>query len=243
MPRFYVPNEITGEFVTISDSDQIHHIRNVLRLKPGESITVFDSAGNEYLCTLASADKTSVKLMVLKRNPVSPKAVHISIGCAIPRKGKMDDVIDKLVQLDIDTIIPLETERTIVKLEGDRSFSARRERWEKIARSAAEQSRRSSLPGISPVIKVGDLIRQSSNFDLKLMAAVAADTRNINEVLAGPQPSNVLALIGPEGDFSPQEIQVALDFNFRLVSLGRTVLRVDTAAISLASYLRFTLLS
>lgn len=242
MPRFYIPQKVSGDTIFISDSDQLHHIRDVLRLKSDDNVTVFDTAGNEYLCTIISVDRNRAELEIRSRKQALPKAIGISIACAVPRKSKMDEIIDKLVQLDVDAIIPLETERTVVRLEDENSSVARRERWEKIARSAAEQSQRSNLPVITPVTKIADIWQQSAHFDLKLMATLAADGEPLKDVLARPPPSTVLALIGPEGDFTAAEVQKAVECGFVLISLGRTVLRVDTAAVALAGYLRFTLL-
>jgi len=242
MARFYIPQEVSGDTIILSDSDQLHHMRDVLRLKSGDGVTVFDTLGGEYECLITSIDRYRAELAVQSRKAAPPKRVRISIGCAIPRQSKMDEILDKLVQLDVDTIIPLETERSVVKFEDRNSLADRKKRWEKIARSAAEQSRRSDLPVINPVTPVVDVIRRSSNFDLKLMAALAADARAIKDVLAGPPPSTVLALIGPEGDFTAAEVHQAVVSGFTLISLGRTVLRVETAAIALASYLRFTFL-
>jgi 16S rRNA (uracil1498-N3)-methyltransferase len=242
MPRFYIPQKVTGDAIFISDADQLHHIRDVLRLKSGDNVTVFDTESNEYLCTITSTDRNRAQLEIQSRKQASSKPVRISIACAIPRKAKMDEIIDKLAQLDIDTVIPLQTERTVVKLEGENSFAARRERWEKIAKSAAEQSQRSTLPVVSTVTKMADVMRQSAHFDLKLIATLEVPGKSLKDVLVGPQPSTVLALIGPEGDFTGAEVQKAVDSGFIVISLGRTVLRVDTAAVAVASYLRFALL-
>jgi 16S rRNA (uracil1498-N3)-methyltransferase len=151
----------------------------------------------------------------------------------------MDDIIDKLTQLGAAGIIPLETERVIVKLED--GHSSRLERWRKIARSAAEQSQRNTLPEISPVMTLSEVLAQSEDYDLKLIPTLTGDCRPLKSVLPSVKPARILVLIGPEGDFTPSEVEQSLQAGFVPVSLGGTVLRVETAAIAVAAYLQLAL--
>jgi 16S rRNA (uracil1498-N3)-methyltransferase len=116
------------------------------------------------------------------------------------------------------------------------------QRWEKIALNAAEQSHRNTLPSITPISEVAQVLSHSEEFDLKLIASLVDPGETIQKVLAGVQPAKVLALIGPEGDFTPVEVEAASKSGFVPISLGKTVLRVDTAAIAVASYLKFRLM-
>ncbi len=236
MPRFYIYEKISAETASITDADQLHHLRDVLRLKPGDSVTVFDIDGNEFLTEISSLDRKQAALKILSRNPAKPSKTKITIACAVPKKAKMDDVIDKLTQLGVDEIVPLETERSIVKLAENEL--SRRERWQKIAINAAEQSRRNTLPVIYPVLSMEKMLAQAAEYDLKLIPTLYGDSQTLNAALADRKPSRILALIGPEGDFTPQEVEKALNSGFIPVSLGHTVLRVETAAIALAAYLK-----
>ncbi len=239
MHRLYVPQKIVGSTVSILDDEQLHHLRDVLRLKADDQIAVFDPEGNEYLTVIKKIAKNQVILEIRSQRTAAPKRLKIAIACSVPKKAKMDDIVDKLTQLDIDTIIPMQTERTVVKLE-ERS-EPRLERWKKIARSAAEQSQRTALPVITPVMGWEEVMALSLNHDLKLIPTVSGERKPLKKALIGKKYSSVLALIGPEGDFSPEEIQQALKAGFIAVSLGLTVLRVETAAIAVASYLKLAL--
>lgn len=174
----------------------------------------------------------------LKKNPSSSPA--LTIACAIPKGSHMDDIIDCLTQLGVERIIPMRTERVVVKLN-DARLAARLQRWNKIARSAARQCQRSSIPVISPVADIVEVISNSREFDLKLIPHLSGERRLIKDVLSQGSYKNIIVLIGPEGDFTPAEVELALHNGFTPVSLGHTVLRVATAAIAAAAYIKLAL--
>ncbi len=239
MHSFYLPEKITGDTASISDPEQLHHLRDVLRLKKGDEIIIFDSEGSEYLCTIAELNKKQATLNIKTRKTFPSSKLKLAIACAIPKQSKMDDIIDKLTQLGVSTIIPLMTERVVIKMEG--TGETRLERWRKIALSAAKQSHRNTLPFISPITSLKEVLALSKDYQLKLVPTLAGERKTLGDVLARIRPASVLVLIGPEGDFTPQEIQEALQAGFIPVSLGDTVLRVETAAVAVASYIRLTL--
>ncbi len=237
MHRFYVAQKPVGDSVTISDAEQLHHLREVLRLKVNDAVMVFDSEGNEYYCQITRLTKKQAELGIKTKSPPAGKKWHITVACALPKNTRMEDIVDKLTQLGVDAIIPMETERVIVRLEADKK-AARLQRWRKIARGAAQQSQRSNLPRIEPITDIKDIIVRATDFDFRLIPTLFGEARRIHEVLARARPGNILVLIGPEGDFTPQEVALAQSAGFIPVSLGETVLRVDTAAIAVVSYLR-----
>lgn len=241
MHRFYIGRAISESIVRISDSDQLHHLRDVLRLQVNDEVVVFDGEDNECVCSISDIGKEEVVLAVRERRKATTKMVKVAIACALPKKAGMDDIIDKLTQLGVDSIIPMETERVVVKLDEGKKAD-RLERWRRLACSAAQQSQRGRLPAVEPVASFANVLARGREYDLKLIAAVFGEKKSIREVLTGQQPASVLALIGPEGDFSPQEVELATAAGFIPVSLGDTVLRVDTAAIAIASYLNFSFL-
>jgi 16S rRNA (uracil1498-N3)-methyltransferase len=240
MHSFYIDEKITGNVMSITDAEQLHHLRDVLRLKTGDEVTVFDVDGDEYLCSISGLEKKQAVLAIKSCKPTPPEKIKLAIACAIPKKSKMDDIVDKLTQLGVNTIIPLQTERVIVKLNEDRE--SRLERWKKIARSAAEQSHRNNLPLIMPVMSLEETFDRLKDYQLKLIPTLAGNSVTIKEALGKFSPASILVLIGPEGDFTPQEVDLALKAGFIPVSLGDTVLRVETAAIAIAAYLKLTLL-
>ncbi|MDD4860253.1 MAG: 16S rRNA (uracil(1498)-N(3))-methyltransferase [Dehalococcoidales bacterium] len=236
MHRFYAAKPPSGNSVIIDDARQVHHIREVLRLKTGEAVAVFDGTGNEYLGTIEKTDKQQVCIGVTERKPAAVRPVRITIACAVPKQTRMDDIVDKLTQLGVDAIIPLETERVIVKLD-ERHKAAKLHRWQKIAQSATEQSQRGAIPLIEPVTAIGDVLRRAADYDLKLIPTLAGEKKHLRDILAESKPKNIIVLIGPEGDFTPEEVAQAQKAGFIPVSLGKSVLRVDTAAIAVASYI------
>jgi 16S rRNA (uracil1498-N3)-methyltransferase len=236
--RLFVPVKYicVGE-IRISDKEQLDHLKNVLRLKAGEKVDVFDDKGNEYNCEVLDLGKDAV-LKIKTRNLLKKKAGTLfTIACAIPKKSKMDDIIDKLTQLGVDRIIPLETQRVIVKLDKTKK-DLRLERWKKIAQNAAEQSQRSTLPRIEPVSNIKDVLSSLKDFDLGLIPTLLGERKTLRDAFVGKRPKSVLAFIGPEGDFTDEEVDLAVKAGCIPVSLGETVLRVETAAVAVASFIK-----
>ena len=238
MHRIFVPKQnISDDKIIISDKEQVNHLKNALRLKVGEEVIVSDEKGTEYICEARNLAKEAV-LAIKSRSPFRKKSgPMITIACALPKKSKFDDIIDKLTQLGVDRIIPLETERVIVKLDKNKKI-ARQQRWNKIAQSAAEQSQRNTLPTVETVKTIKEVLADTGDFDLKLILALFGERKTLKEVLAAAIPKNILVLIGPEGDFTDEELELAVKAGCIPVTLGETVLRVETAAISVASFIK-----
>ena len=240
MRRFYVAQEIAGDKVVIADTGQLHHLKDVLRLKTDDEVIIFDSRGDEYRCSITELHKNQAVLTVKDRKRAGTRKTRLTVACAIPKKAGMDDIIDSLTQLGVDGIIPMETERVIIRLD-EAKKEARLERWRRIAQSAARQSQRNTIPLIQPITGIDSVIAHSHDFDLRLMPTLSGDKKHIREVLGESRPDNILVLIGPEGDFTPQEIELATSADFIPVSLGDSVLRVSTAAIAVVSYIKLSL--
>jgi 16S rRNA (uracil1498-N3)-methyltransferase len=240
MNRFFVEKiNATDKYVTLNDPDQLHHFRDVLRIKPGQLVAVFDRLGDEYLAKVQEVNSSFAKLVIQEKRPPNALDIEITVACAIPKKVKMDDIIDKLTQLGVACIIPLQTERVIVKLDKQKKLQ-RFQRWEKIGISAVKQSQRSKFVVIKPVTDFKEVIANSRDFDLKLIPTL--ETRRITLKNIFNQTTRafnkIIVLIGPEGDFTPQEVALAKDAGFLPVSLGNQVLRVDTAAIAVVSFIK-----
>jgi 16S rRNA (uracil1498-N3)-methyltransferase len=228
-----IPN---GESIVISDPNQVHHIKDVLRLTSDEKITVFDGRGGECQCTIHQLKPKSVILEITTRKEAKLRKVKLTVACALPKKG-LDDIIDKLTQLGVSRIIPMLTERVVVRIE-ERNLQTRLNRWQRLARVAAEQSQRSDVPEVQTITEFGDIISRAETYDLKLIPNLTGDRKSLNQIVPGKSFSSILILIGPEGDFTQQEVEAAIRSGFIPVSLGDLVLRVDTAAVAVASYIR-----
>jgi 16S rRNA (uracil1498-N3)-methyltransferase len=239
MNRFFCKLTLIKEKqIILDDPEQFHHL-NVLRLSPGEKVVIFDEQGNEYLCAITGLEKRKAVLDIVEKRPAAEKhAFSITIAVAIPKKSKIDDIIDKLTQVGADRVIPMITERVIVRAEA-KDLDARHARWEKIAAAAALQSQRNRVPCIDRPVPFARLLEQSAGFDLKLIPTLAGDRKELRDAIRGIIPKNILALIGPEGDFSPDETAAALRAGFIPVSFGTNVLRVETAAVYITSILAY----
>jgi 16S rRNA (uracil1498-N3)-methyltransferase len=239
MHKFYCPQKnISVDQAIIDQPDQVHHIRDVLYLKKNEEIGIFDDHSNVYKCFISELLNDKVIMKIVSRGKAENDAKsRFSVACAIPKNSRMDDIVDKLTQLGAERIIPLLTERVVVKLDSHKK-ELRNRRWEKIALSASCQSQRNSLVVLEPIRDFTEVIRSSKDFDLRLIPTLYAERKSLKVVLEESKPKNVLILIGPEGDFSDKEIKLAVKNGFIPVSLGDPVLRVETAAVAAASFLQ-----
>lgn len=239
MHRFYI-EQVDGDTVAITETAQFHHLKDVLRLKTGERVSVFDGAGNEYDGAITAIGEKQAIIKVKVSRTAQPSQVELAIACAIPKGDRMDEIIDQLTQLGVVRIIPMLTERVVVKLDVAKKAS-RLERWRAIAQSAAAQSQRHVLPTIEPVTGLADVISRAGDYDLKLIPHLSGERRPLKDAVAGAEHKRTLVLIGPEGDFTPEEVALAIKAGFLPVSLGDTVLRVATAAVAVASYIKLAL--
>lgn len=235
MRRFFCKlKDISGGRIVIS-AGPAHHIKDVLRLAPDSPLTVADNRGRVYDCVIEKFSDKQVFLQIKRKRPPNNKKIRLTVACAIPKKSKMDDIIDKLTQLGVERIIPLETKRGIVKLDKAKAF-LRQERWQKIAQAGAQQSQRDIVPVIDPVRDFNDFVNEE-DFDLKLIPHLSGRRRPLKNVLRSFSSGSLLVLIGPEGDFTEDEVETARRKGFIPVSLGSLVLRVETAAVAVSAYI------
>ncbi len=238
MSHFFLRSPVSGDKVSITEPAQIHHIRNVLRLRNGAQITVSDSAGAQFGGVIRAITQSQVVIEITRRLPVVPGKLKVIVACSIPAHGKMDEIIDKLTQLDVAVIIPMMATRCVVRLEKD--SAARLARWRKIALNAAEQSQRRVLPVIEPVLNLGEVLEKGQEYQLKMIPTLIGATKPLQSTVANVAPTSIIVLIGPEGDFTQEEVGQAMQAGFIPVSLGPTVLRVETAAVAVASFLKLS---
>lgn len=233
---------ISGDKINISDKNQIHHLKNVLRLKIGDEVIVCDEKGNVYNSVIEELTPKNMILKIkdTKETSTTAKKIRITAACALPKKSKFDDIVDKLTQLGVDKIIPMQTQRVALKLDRHKQ-ALRLGRWQKIALNASGQSQRNRLPVVTAVMPVKQVLEQSAEFDLKLIPALTGERKTLKQVLSVLKPRNILFLIGPEGDFTPEELSGAVRLGFIPITLGEGVLRVETAAVAVMSILDYAL--
>jgi len=241
MSRFYAPREnVKGNNILI-DGDEAHHILAVMRLKQSDKVVVFDGSGKEYTGFIKEAKPKSLIVEIISTKTPRPGSLpEITLVQALPKKHKMDYIIEKATELGVASVIPVVSERTVVKVTEEKAAQKIR-RWRKIATAASKQCGRRDIPGIMPVAKFYNVIDSVNDYDLALMACFAEDTVSVESALSEFESGKIIVFIGPEGDFTPAEIAMAGDANCRFISLGPRVLKSDTAGIFLLSVLNYEL--
>jgi 16S rRNA (uracil1498-N3)-methyltransferase len=242
MSRFFCPAEnINNDIVVITQSSEVHHMVNVLRHKINDKITIFDGRGKEYSVIIEEIKKRYVRPRILEikdRLKLRPRKIKISLACAIPRLGRFDYIIEKCTELGVYEIIPLVSKRSVVSVVRERR-QAKLRHWETIAINASKQSGKSIIPRITPIIEFPQILKRVSDYEVGLLFCLSAKVRNLQAALRGFKEGKILLLIGPEGDFTDGEIADAQRSGCRLVGLGDSVLRVDTAAIAATCLINF----
>ena len=256
-PRFFIdPSQVAGSSITIA-GDDLRHIRTVLRKEAGELLTLLDGQGVEYTVRITDIRKDGISTDVIERKERSRQGPSVTLGQGIAKADKMDWIVQKATELGVSSIIPLVTERTIVKVKDEEK---RIGRWQRIAREAAMQSDRPDIPMVHEIMSYRDfLARTPLNPPLArgedkgggsdaltgtgrtlLLLPWEEGTEPIKQVLrAHPAAQNIVVLIGPEGGFSRAEADAARAKGFHLVSLGPNILRTETAAIAVLSMILY----
>ena len=234
MSRFYLPPAAWTESPFL-DGDEAKHLAQVLRISVGNTITVFDGLGNFAEARVLSVSKQRIDLMLeLAESKLTPLP-EITLAQAIPKGKNMDWIVQKAVELGVTKIQPLVTRNTIVS-PGDEKA----EKWRRTALEACKQCAQFTIPTIANPISFDTWIKSPETSELKIIASLADNPKNFRETLAAhPEIESVTILIGPEGDFTPQETAAALAAGFIPVTLGDLVLRVETATLFCLSAIRF----
>lgn len=245
-PRFYIaPAQWNLDRLAL-DADEAHHCTDVLRMKAGDRATVFDGRGHEATVEIADAGKARVALKVLQHAKTAPLGAQIVLGQAVPKGKNMDLIIEKATELGAAEVVPLLSERTVVRLDADEAKD-KREKWTRVAIEACKQCGQNWLPEVAAPMSPKAFFDARPKFDLMLIASLQPGARHLKEVLheiagEGPlakmkRPRCVLVLVGPEGDFTPAEISLAISAGCRPITLGPIILRTETAAIYCLSVL------
>jgi len=226
---------VSGNRITIK-GDELHHARDVMRLREGDQITVFDGTGMEYTGTIDKAGKMEMTAMVTKSSETPGEKCRLTLLQAVPKASKMDLIIEKATELGVSRIVPVITSRTVMKIsEGGNKT----QRWKKIAMVAAKQCGRSIFPEILPVSDFKDALSYLEGCELSLIPCLYDGNKPIKDAVKGRKAASACVLIGPEGDFTAQEVRMAVDLRAIPVILGNEVLRSETAAITVLSILGY----
>ena len=236
MYHFFVSEEqINGENAYIEGSD-VNHIANVLRMKPGEELLISVKGDWDYLCKIVDIETDRVNLKVLESMEQRELPVNITLLQGIPKSDKLEMIIQKAVELGVSEIIPVKTKRVVVKIE-EKKQASKANRWNAIAESAAKQSKRSIIPKVHEPMSIDNALEIVKDFGVKLIPYENADgidkTRKILDSM--DKTKDIAVFIGPEGGFEESEVERIKNSGFEVITLGKRILRTETAGLALLS--------
>lgn len=246
MYQFFVePSQINDRRVIITGSD-VNHIKNVLRMKVGEELAVSNGMdGREYRCGILEMtdDAVTCELRFIKEEGLElPSRIYLFQG--LPKGDKMELIIQKAVELGAYEIIPMETKRAVVKLD-EKKAKAKVTRWQAIAEAAAKQSRRGIIPRVHGLVSFREALSYADSMEVKLIPYELAEgmdaTKKIMERIGVDKPQAVAVFIGPEGGFDEKEIELAKENGIIPVTLGKRILRTETAGFTTLAFIMYQL--
>ena len=246
--RFYLPPSDWNPESLVLEGDEFHHCRDVMRCREGDRVVVFNGEGTEADVEIVSMDKSSASLKTWTVSETPRPRAALTLGQAVPKGKNMDLIVQKATELGASSIVPLLSERTVVRLDPD-EVRKKQEKWQRVAIEACKQCGQNWLPTVAEPIGVDAFLGKAGRGSeaLKLVAALTEGARSLREILAdrdpeSPLPDSALVLVGPEGDFTPAEMGSAIGLGFQPLTLGPIVLRSETAAIYALSVLGYELL-
>ena len=243
MYHFFVePEQISEKEIRITGND-VNHIRSVLRMKPGEEILISSRAGGDYHCAVEEIGQDEVRTSIMWKEALGRElSCPIVLFQGLPKGDKMEMVIQKNVELGVHAIVPVSMKRCVVKLD-EKKAQAKQKRWQQISESAAKQAKRGIVPEILPVMSFTRALEYAGDFEQKLLPYECAEgIAGTRRILSGIRPGQKVAVfIGPEGGFDEKEVEAAKDAGFQVLTLGRRILRTETAGMMLLSVLGYLL--
>jgi 16S rRNA (uracil1498-N3)-methyltransferase len=240
MARFYLPNDRLRDKRGILEGPEFTHLRKVLRLTPGDLITVFDDSGWEHEAVIRRLSASQGEIEIVRSYEAGRESpLQLTLAVGLTKGEKMDFVVEKATELGVQTIVPFTSAFSVPKLD-DRKIATRTARWEKIALSAVKQCGRTRPPDILPLRDFNELIGGEWRAALKLLFWEREQGRSLQQThTIHHDVHSVLVVVGPEGGFSAEEAALAQSCDFEAVHLGRRILRAETAAITALSLVQF----
>ncbi|MFR3728863.1 16S rRNA (uracil(1498)-N(3))-methyltransferase [Lacrimispora sp.] len=243
MYHFFIHQDQIGEDSIRITGPDVNHMKNVLRMGAGEEVLISNGVDKDYLCEIVSVTSTEVIARILSVDEAGkelPAKIYLFQG--LPKSDKMEFIIQKAVELGVYQIVPVETRRTVVKLDKKKEESKLR-RWSAVSESAAKQSGRLIVPEVAGVMTFEKALALSKEFDMTVIPFEhAKGMEETRQILSAIKPGmNAGIFIGPEGGFEDSEIELAKSFGARPITLGKRILRTETAGLSVLSVLSFLL--
>jgi 16S rRNA (uracil1498-N3)-methyltransferase len=246
MHRFYLPPELSQQDGLLLTEREAHHALHVLRLRRGDRVTVLDGAGHEFLCEISESGRSNLRLRMLEKRFIPASSFQITLVQAVPKGKLFETVIQKAAELGASRLVPLLTERTIPQVSHT-AETHKAGKWQSIAIEAIKQCGCAWLPKVEAPLTPRQFIERKENFELPLIASLQPGSRHPREYFnalrmqQGRPPRSVCIWIGPEGDFTPGEVEMIQSTGALPITLGPLVLRTDTAAVYCLSIVNYEL--
>lgn len=243
MQHFFVTPEQVKENIIYIEGSDVNHMRNVLRMRPGESLSVSDGNNRQYTCSIKQYEEERAVLEIHEAklsDTELPSRIYLFQG--LPKQEKMELIVQKCVELGVYAVIPVAMKRCVVKLD-ERKAGKKTERWNKISESAAKQAGRSRIPEVFPVMSFGEALDMAEKLDVCLLPyELAADMKKTKQIIESVKPGQSVGIfIGPEGGFEKEEEELAVSRGAKEITLGKRILRTETAGLAIVSVLMFHL--
>jgi 16S rRNA (uracil1498-N3)-methyltransferase len=240
MARFFIPKENIHGNRGVVAGEELYHLRRVLRLAPGDGITLFDDAGTEHEAVIRSFGAESAEIEIIRsRETQRESPLDLTLALGLTKGDKMDLVVEKATELGVHRMVPFVSTHSVAKLDPAKA-GTRLPRWQRIALSAAKQCGRGRIPEVLPLCEFRDLVRQDRQDTLKLLFWEKETRQSLRQVqVKRGDVASVLIVIGPEGGFSVEEARDAEAHGFEMITLGRRTLRAETAAMTAVSLAQF----
>ena len=241
VPRIYCSETLRDAAGCERGAENLRYLKTVLRLKPGDPIIVFDGYGHEFAARIAAFGPSRVSVLLVKPLPSALRPIRLTLAQGIPKAGKMDGIVKTAAELGTDVIIPVAAARSIRRIEGEKS-SAKVARWQKIVQEAARCTRNSYVTVVEPVLSFADMLKRADSGARKLIFWEEEDRQTIRNVLQDDRFScaaHYFIIVGPQGGLAREEVDRARESGFVSVSLGRQILKVETAAAAILSIIQY----
>jgi 16S rRNA (uracil1498-N3)-methyltransferase len=247
MPRFFLPPEQCKEPVLFLTGSEANHAVRVLRIRRNDRVIVLDGAGSELQCVVEGYDRDKVQLSVAKKRFIPPLPYQITLLQAVPKGKILESIIQKATELGVYRIVPMLSERVVASINNQKEKLQKTAKWSTIAMEATKQCGSAWLPRIEAPTRLGEFLARNEKFDLPMIASLQEGSRHPREYFTTYYsthqriPQSVCIWVGPEGDFSAQEVEVITKAGNFPITLGGLVLRVETAATYCLAVLNYEL--
>jgi 16S rRNA (uracil1498-N3)-methyltransferase len=243
MQHFFVtPDQVKGDLIFVEGSD-VNHMKNVLRMRVGEEVTISDGNNCQYLCEIKEYEGEEAVLHIVEECSTDtelPSKIYLFQG--LPKQDKMELIVQKCVELGCYEVIPVATKRCVVKLD-DKKAKKKIERWQQIAESAAKQAGRGVIPEVQNVMSLKEALKYAKDLDVVLIPyELAEGMKETKQIISEIKPGQSVGIfIGPEGGFEREEVEMAITEGANAITLGKRILRTETAGLTTLSVLMFHL--